>query len=684
MDFSKAYDSLDRRFLSLALQRHGFPRALVSAVEALHLGTTARFVVDGDLSTVEEVACGIRQGCPLAPTLFILAADVLYDMLDLDGRLQGLPLSDTTSVTTVGYADDTTVYLDSPDEAPALAECLTSFAAVSGLKVNPAKCTAVFLRRQDPKNPTPSLPFPVAAPDQLVRYLGRQIASAPTAELLWQTSLQHIRARLHLAEIKTTDVLQRVQSGRPLTAADLGPMDGAAAPLSDLLEIQRLSPTMLRFRLRKVSYPYLAVNGFRLLCDTLVICYPDLLLDDLDPDRVRELDLGVVLSHRHAERLARSASGRPRLNLAPHPSTCPTPPLWGTLACFSKRRLRIAVTTPRRERAQQHLKTRTTGLRTSAPLLGAALDQVPLGAAHSLPHSSSRQRLAFYRLPKGKAAPEDPYSTIHLVWQQLVLETIVTILAWRRASDDPDDAWSERRACATHTAMCQQVLRTLSYRLANSRTADPLASRLVDTIRELAIEHPPSEPAPPTPSATSPRLRHVLFFDGGSRGNPGRGGAGAFIVQYAISTATPTVVWSAAMSLAAPTTTNNQAEYHGLLTGLRAAHDHDWHHLDVVGDSALIIRQMSRYRPPRNARLRQLYLDARRLADQLSVANWIHHVRAHNKVADALANLAMDTARSSQVVHPTTRTDHIAAVAHLPGDLAPWLAHLSGGQVENT
>ncbi|KAJ0395669.1 hypothetical protein P43SY_009480 [Pythium insidiosum] len=427
-------------------------------------------------------------------------------------------------------------------------------------------------------------------------------------------------------------------SGRALTAADLGPMDGAASPLSDLLEIQRLSPTMLRFRLRKVSYPYLAVNGFRLLCDTLVICYPDLLLDDLDPDRIRELgqssdswfiqrsdtgphliqmtatgcrtDLGVVLSHRHAERLARSASGRPRLNLAPHPSTCPTPPLWGTLACFSKRRLRIAVTTPRRERAQQHLKTRTTGLRTSAPLLGAALDQVPLGAAHSLPHSSSRQRLAFYRLPKGKAAPEDPYSTIHLVWQQLVLETIVTILAWRRASDDPDDAWSERRACATHTAMCQQVLRTLSYRLANSRTADPLASRLVDTIRELAIEHPPSEPAPPTPSATSPRLRHVLFFDGGSRGNPGRGGAGAFIVQYAVSTATPTVVWSAAMSLAAPTTTNNQAEYHGLLTGLRAAHAHDWHNLDVVGDSALIIRQMSR-QPQQKFRPLQLKTSSR-------------------------------------------------------------------------
>jgi hypothetical protein len=47
-----------------------------------------------------------------------------------------------------------------------------------------------------------------------------------------------------------------------------------------------------------------------------------------------------------------------------------------------------------------------------------------------------------------------------------------------------------------------------------------------------------------------------------------------------------------------------------------------------VGDSALIIRQLRDYGPPKNPRLLALYSQARRLADQLGVRRWPHHVRA--------------------------------------------------------
>ncbi|KAJ0391192.1 hypothetical protein P43SY_012081 [Pythium insidiosum] len=140
-----------------------------------------------------------------------MAADTLYTLLDMDTRFHGVPLSASVSVTTVGYADDTTVYLRSPDEAGALKDCLSDFAAVSGLHVNQAKSTAIFLRCQDPSSVPHDLPFPVAAPSQHVRYLGRQISSAPIADQIWLTTLQQVRARLHLASIKTTDVLQRIQ-----------------------------------------------------------------------------------------------------------------------------------------------------------------------------------------------------------------------------------------------------------------------------------------------------------------------------------------------------------------------------------------------------------------------------------------------------------------------------------------
>jgi hypothetical protein len=61
------------------------------------------------------------------------------------------------------------------------------------------------------------------------------------------------------------------------------------------------------------------------------------------------------------------------------------------------------------------------------------------------------------------------------------------------------------------------------------------------------------------------------------------------------------------------------------------------------------------------------------LADQLAVRHWTHHVRAHNKMADLLANLAMDTRTSSQVTHPTARSGHAVLRAHLSNDISPWL-----------
>jgi ribonuclease HI len=67
-----------------------------------------------------------------------------------------------------------------------------------------------------------------------------------------------------------------------------------------------------------------------------------------------------------------------------------------------------------------------------------------------------------------------------------------------------------------------------------------------------------------------------------------------------------TLVWSAAMRKAHRSTTNNQAEYYGLIAGLQAAADHRWPNLEVVGDSALILRQLRDYRPPKNARLLRL------------------------------------------------------------------------------
>ena len=78
LDFAKAYNSLDRRYLYAALRRYGFPPNFVNSIELLQCGTTVRFMANGEKSEEVYVTRGIRQGCPLAPLIFILALEPLY------------------------------------------------------------------------------------------------------------------------------------------------------------------------------------------------------------------------------------------------------------------------------------------------------------------------------------------------------------------------------------------------------------------------------------------------------------------------------------------------------------------------------------------------------------------------------------------------------------------------------
>jgi ribonuclease HI len=142
---------------------------------------------------------------------------------------------------------------------------------------------------------------------------------------------------------------------------------------------------------------------------------------------------------------------------------------------------------------------------------------------------------------------------------------------------------------------------------------------------------------------------YLLFFDGGSRGNPGPGEAGAVVVQLTSPEGAYRLVWAGSMSYAARGTTNNLAENMGLLTGLTACNEHGFSPLHVVGDSSMIIRQHVTRQPPKAKHLQPIYWRSRRQAAGIHILTWQHHLRAYNKMADMLANMAMDSLRSTQL-----------------------------------
>jgi len=115
LDYAKAYDSLDRTFLLGVLKRKGFSAQFCRVVEALHTGKTVRFLANGATPAPIPVTGGIRQGCFLAPLLFILAVDVLYDEIETVTMTRGIELNTTNGpreLRVAGYADHTAIYIE--------------------------------------------------------------------------------------------------------------------------------------------------------------------------------------------------------------------------------------------------------------------------------------------------------------------------------------------------------------------------------------------------------------------------------------------------------------------------------------------------------------------------------------------------------------------------------------------
>ena len=75
----KAYDSVPRAALWCALRKYGVPDVLIELMQSLHDGISATVTVGGGRSEPFFIQNGLRQGCTIAPTLFILYFGLVID-----------------------------------------------------------------------------------------------------------------------------------------------------------------------------------------------------------------------------------------------------------------------------------------------------------------------------------------------------------------------------------------------------------------------------------------------------------------------------------------------------------------------------------------------------------------------------------------------------------------------------
>jgi len=144
-----------------------------------------------------------------------------------------------------------------------------------------------------------------------------------------------------------------------------------------------------------------------------------------------------------------------------------------------------------------------------------------------------------------------------------------------------------------------------------------------------------------TPSDIAPLLsegggRAHVYFDGGSRGNPGPAGIGWVVVTA------DGIVPEGGERIGE--TTNNRAEYGALLKALSVARDYGFDEVDVRGDSELIVKQVRGEYDTSHPELRERRARARELLTSFDRWSIEHVPREINERADQLANEALDDA----------------------------------------
>ena len=134
------------------------------------------------------------------------------------------------------------------------------------------------------------------------------------------------------------------------------------------------------------------------------------------------------------------------------------------------------------------------------------------------------------------------------------------------------------------------------------------------------------------------KYKYVLQFDGGCRGNPSNKlGLGCVLIEN------NAIINEQFELVSVSDGTNNKAEYMALIMGLKLCVNNKVEEVLVQGDSELIIKQINKIYKVSSANLLPYYNEVIKYKSHFKKIKFEHVKRHLNKIADSLANKALDS-----------------------------------------
>ena len=136
IDFEKAFDSLSWSFLDSVRELFGYGKNFIKWVKLFNTEITAYIVQCGFLSKPIKINRGCRQGDPISAYLFLIGAEILARLIQINPDIIGLKIKNIEFKITQ-FADGTMLILNGSQHS--LQSALNTFEIygnISGLKIN--------------------------------------------------------------------------------------------------------------------------------------------------------------------------------------------------------------------------------------------------------------------------------------------------------------------------------------------------------------------------------------------------------------------------------------------------------------------------------------------------------------------------------------------------------------------
>lgn len=139
IDFTDAFGSVPHNLIKRNLYNLGFDKNFVKAIMSSYSGSYTKIVSHNRKSKELFFRKGVKQGCPLSPTLFNICIDSLVKKLN-ECKDDGYHWFDL-STTVQAYADDIIIFSDTEEGMNNLIKVVENFCKFAGhMKINSKKC----------------------------------------------------------------------------------------------------------------------------------------------------------------------------------------------------------------------------------------------------------------------------------------------------------------------------------------------------------------------------------------------------------------------------------------------------------------------------------------------------------------------------------------------------------------